>query len=456
MLICGCFVFFMQAGFTCYEAGFVQSKNVISVAIENLFNLTITIVVYAGVGFFIMFGKAPESAYDEAFFFLHIMFAAVSVTIFAGAMSERMKLSALLIAGTVSAGLIYPRVGRWAGGSQLTGQESWLEKLGFMDFAGASVVHMTAGFIALAGVIAVGRRVEIGRGKSNIPLAVLGVFILWFGWFGFNGGCISPYDTGIARVFVNTTLSAAFATVGVLIVNFLSRKKGGYLISLFNGVLSGLVAITAMSAYCGTIAAMIAGLAAGILAELSSMLLERLGIDDVVKVIPTHLVGGITGCLALPLLVDSEYIAAGNRIEQFGVQCIGVFVAFIWVFGVSFLLFTILKHTTVLRVTDEQEKQGLNIVEYSDIYSWENYIEISSYERKIQEQNSLLRKQSRLLAVTEEQEKRNWLRIFTMESVRAFRRSRSSWAWERLGPRKVMIRRLRKTLTRLLNLLTRR
>lgn len=181
MLVCACFVFFMQAGFTCYEAGLVQNKNVISVAIENIFNLTISIVLFSLVGFPMMFGEtifSADSSAETAFVFLQIMFAAVSVTIFAGALSERTKLAPLLVAGAVSAALIYPLFGRLAWGSHLSGNASWLEKLGFLDFAGASVVHMTAGFVALAGLLAVGSRSRQHTGKSNIPLAVLGVFIL--------------------------------------------------------------------------------------------------------------------------------------------------------------------------------------------------------------------------------------------------------------------------------------
>lgn len=417
MLICASFVFFMQAGFTCYETGFVNSKNVISVAIENMFNLAITIVVFALVGFPLMFGETAGGIIgtsfwmfsgledNYAFFFLHIMFAAVSVTIFAGALSERTKLGSLLIAGCVSGGLIYPVFGHWAWGGMLTGRPSWLESLGFMDFAGASVVHMTAGFIALAGLIVVGPRMKTNTGKSNIPLAVLGVFILWFGWFGFNGACIQADNPGIARVFVNTNMAAACGTLGALLINLIVRRKGGYLLSLFNGVLGGLVAITAVSAYCSPQAAMLLGLAAGILSDLVSSLLKKLGIDDVVNVVPVHLAGGITGSLCLPFIIDSEFLQTGSRLEQFGVQGLGVAVNCIWAFGTAYLFFRILDRTAGLRVTAEEEKKGLNIVEFSDIYSWQNYIETSAYESEIRDKNKLLRKQARLLAVTEEQEK---------------------------------------------------
>lgn len=377
MLVCACFVFFMQAGFTCYEAGLVQSKNVISVAIENIFNLTISIVLFSLVGFPMMFGEtifSADSSAETAFVFLQIMFAAVSVTIFAGALSERTKLAPLLVAGAVSAALIYPLFGRLAWGSHLSGNASWLEKLGFLDFAGASVVHMTAGFVALAGLLAVGSRSRQHTGKSNIPLAVLGVFILWFGWFGFNGGCIRPGDPALSKVFLNTCMGAAYGTLGALCSNLLLKRNGGYLISLFNGVLSGLVSITALSAYCSFWAAMI--------------------------------VGFIAGILALPFCVPVSALPTDSRLEQFGVQIIGACICFAASFGISFIVFLLMKHTTGLRVTKEEEKKGLNIVEFSDIYSWQNYIETSSYEQEIQEKNDLLRKQTRLLAVTEEQEKK--------------------------------------------------
>lgn len=237
MLVCACFVFFMQAGFTCYEAGLVQSKNVISVAIENIFNLTISIVLFSLVGFPLMFGEtifSADSSAETAFVFLQIMFAAVSVTIFAGALSERTKLAPLLVAGAVSAALIYPLFGRLAWGSHLSGNASWLEKLGFLDFAGASVVHMTAGFVALAGLLAVG-------------------FI------------------------------------------------------------------------------------AGILADLTSVLLEKLHIDDVVNVIPVHLIGGLTGILTLPFCIPVSALPTDSRLEQFGVQIIGACICFAASFGISFL-----------------------------------------------------------------------------------------------------------------------
>lgn len=417
MLVCACFVFFMQAGFTCYEAGLVQSKNVISVAIENIFNLTISIVLFSLVGFPMMFGEtifSADSSAETAFVFLQIMFAAVSVTIFAGALSERTKLAPLLVAGAVSAALIYPLFGRLAWGSHLSGNASWLEKLGFLDFAGASVVHMTAGFVALAGLLAVGSRSRQHTGKSNIPLAVLGVFILWFGWFGFNGGCIRPGDSALSKVFLNTCMGAAYGTLGALCSNLLLKRNGGYLISLFNGVLSGLVSITALSAYCSFWAAMLVGFIAGILADLTSVLLEKLHIDDVVNVIPVHLIGGLTGILALPFCIPVSALPTDSRLEQFGVQIIGACICFAASFGISFIVFLLMKHTTGLRVTKEEEEKGLNIVEFSDIYSWQNYIETSSYEQEIQEKMISSASRPGFWPLPKSRKKRDWPRISTM------------------------------------------
>ncbi len=406
MLLCASLVFFMQAGFTCYEAGMVQSKNVISVAIENMFNLTITIVLFSLIGFPVMYGRSLLDISDYSFFFAQVMFAATSVTIFAGALSERTKLAPLLIAGSVSAAVIYPVFGRLVWGGRFSGKLSWLARLGFMDFAGASVVHMTAGFIALAGLLAVGSRVKRDTGKANIPLAVLGVFILWFGWFGFNGACITPDSPEVGRIFLNTSLSAACGPLGALAFNLLViRKRRGYLEPLFNGVLAGLTSVTAVSAYCSPVWAMILGFSSGVVSDVVTKLLLRWEIDDVVNVVATHLAGGVTGCLLLPFISDEAYLHAGSRLAQLGAQCAGVLTDFVWAFGCSYILFWILKRWIGLRVTREEEQKGLNIVEFGDIYSWQNYMKNSSYERQIRDQNDLLRKQARLLAVTEEKER---------------------------------------------------
>jgi Amt family ammonium transporter len=421
IIICACFVFFMQAGFVCYEVGFVQSKNVISVAIENLVTFMITTIGFCLVGFPIMFGKTfygivgnslwyfqgieKASPLGYAFVFFELMFAATAVTIFAGSMSERTKLFPLQIAALVSAVLIFPVYGHWVWGGLFIHQETWLSSLGFIDFAGATVVHTTAGFIALAGLIVIGKRSKPGGRRSNIPFAVLGVFILWFAWFGFNGGSILAFNDKVGLILLNTNLAAASGMIGALAVNRLQSRNGGYLLSIFNGVLGGLVAITAASYYLGPMAALLIGFFAGMMVEVSSNLLEKFGIDDAVGAVPIHLFGGIAGTLLLPFFMHEDLLHTASRLQQFLVQLLGLLVNFCWAFGAAFLMFKIIDRLTGMRVTPEEEEKGLNIVEFSDIYSWEKHMEISSYEREIKEKNDLLRKQARLLTVTEEQEK---------------------------------------------------
>lgn len=416
----------MQAGFICYEVGFVQSKNVISVAIENLLTFMITTIGFCLVGFPLMFGKTYQgiignslwcfqgiseaSSLGYAFVFFQLMFAATAVTIFAGSMSERTKLIPLQIAASISAVIIFPVYGHWVWGGLFLHQKTWLSSMGFIDFAGATVVHTTAGFIALAGLMVVGKRKKPKNGKSNIPFAVLGVFILWFAWFGFNGGSILAFNDKVGLILLNTNLAAASGMLGALMMNLLLSRNGGYLISIFNGVLGGLVSITAASYYLGPVAAILIGFLAGAIVDLSSYLLEKVGIDDAVGAVPIHLFGGITGTLLLPFFMNETMLHTGSRLSQFGIQLLGLAVNFCWAFGVAFLMFKIINKSVGLRVTEEEEAKGLNIVEFADLYSWEKHLEISGYEKEIKEKNDLLRKQARLLTVTEEQEKRKLAR----------------------------------------------
>jgi Amt family ammonium transporter len=193
--------------------------------------------------------------------------------------------------------------------------------------------------------------------------------------------------------------------IGALVANLLFSRKGGYLIPIFNGVLGGLVAITACSYYVEPVAALIIGFVAGVTVDLSSLLLRRIGIDDAVGAAPVHLFGGVAGLLLMPFLMNEEYLMAGSRASQFLVQLFGLFVNFCWAFGIAFAMFKIIDKAVGIRVAPEEEEKGLNIAEFSDIYSWEKHMEINSYQHEIEDKNALLRKQARLLAVTEEQEK---------------------------------------------------
>lgn len=366
MLVCACFVFFMQAGFTCYEAGLVQSKNVISVAIENIFNLTISIVLFSLVGFPMMFGEtifSADSSAETAFVFLQIMFAAVSVTIFAGALSERTKLAPLLVAGAVSAALIYPLFGRLAWGSHLSGNASWLEKLGFLDFAGASVVHMTAGFVALAGLLAVGSRSRQHTGKSNIPLAVLGVFILWFGWFGFNAGGALGANSLAATAFINTDLGASAAMVTWLIISWI-REKSPSFVGVLTGAVAGLATITPGAGFVKPWAAIIIGVLAGIICYAAVQLRKKLDWDDALDVWGVHGVGGIIGTILLGVFASKDVNGISGLIEgdvhQFGIQIFGTLLASAYAFVITMLILKVVNKFLPVRVTPEEERIGLD------------------------------------------------------------------------------------------------
>lgn len=407
VLICSCMVCFMQAGFTCFEAGLIKSKNIIAVAIENLITLMISAIIYFLFGYAIMFGTAENIAFsnigtinDYACALMQLMYASICITIFGGAMSERTKSYSLLLAAGISSLLIYPVFGRW-----VWNDNGWLENLGFMDFAGGSVIHLSGGLIALAGIICVGRRKDPESGKSNIPFAVLGVFILWFGWLAFTGGNCPAFNERVPLTLLNTAIAAAFGMAGSLTLRLIHRRRGDFLISIFVGILGGLAAITACSYYVLPVSAAVIAFIAGSISMGCHFILKKLKIDDAVDAVPVHLAGGMTGVLLLPFFAQQQFIMADTRIEQFGIQLIGVAVNIVWTFGLSMLMFKIIDRTTGLRESAEAEEKGLNIAEFEDIYSWEHFMEKSDYQEQIYKKNKLLRKQARLLTVTEEQEK---------------------------------------------------
>lgn len=434
LLICTCFVFFMQAGFVCYEVGFVQPKNVISVAMENIVAFVTASLAFYMVGFSFMFGRSLfgligtghfllmdlDGGYDFIFVLYQMMFAATSVTIFSGSMSERTGLKSLVIAAVAVGAVIYPVFGHWAWGGIYSSQQTFLSRLGYMDYAGATVVHATAGWVALAGIIAVGPRKgrwdEHGRprrlGRSNIPFATVGMFILWFAWFGFNGGNLLKFDDRIGVILINTNLAACAGVVGAVAVTFLLAKDQSLMEAIFNGALGGLVAITAGSDMLDPGRSILVGLVAGAVVTLGSLLLLRLHIDDAVNAVPIHAFGGVCGALMCVLLAPQEALRLSSRLAQLGVQMLGVLLNFMWSFGTATLLFQIIKRTAGLRVSEQEEKKGLNIVEFSDVYSWMHYLKEENYENltqdlseTIREQNAMLRRQSDMLVVTQEKER---------------------------------------------------
>jgi ammonium transporter, Amt family len=437
LIVSASFVFFMQAGFVCYEVGFIQSKNVISVAIENILTFVITTLVFCFLGFALMFGPTHlgifgggywllnnldmgQSSLGFVFVFFELMFAGTAVTIVSGSMSERTRLLPLLISAVFLAGLIYPLFGHWVWGDLFLKQPAWLKNIGFIDFAGATVVHGTAGWVSLAGIIVVGARKDrwdpSGKlkklGRSNIPFAALGTFILWFSWFGFNGGSLLEFNDRVGLILLNTNFSAASGVVGAILTNHFFLKDHSYMEAIFSGALGGLVAITASSNYLFPLYTVLVGFISGSVVVFSSLLLEKLRLDDAVGAVSIHGFGGATGTILLALFIPKELLGGQTRLIKILVQLIGVSVNFLWAFGLGLLMFCLIDKFLGLRVSEEEEEKGLNIVEFADIYSWQDYLKMTHYETltqdlsgTIQVQNQLLQKQAKLLVETQEQER---------------------------------------------------
>jgi len=382
-LVSAFLVFFMQAGFAMVETGFTRAKNAVNIMMKNLMDFAMGSLAFWAVGFGIMFGVTHTGWFGTSGFFLsdfakngdpwtlafwmfQVVFAATAATIVSGAMAERTKFVGYLIYSAVISAVIYPVFGSWAWGSLFHGG-GWLEKLGFIDFAGSTVVHSVGGWAALAGAIVLGPRIgkytPDGKVKAipghNIPLASLGVFILWFGWFGFNPGSTTAANTDIAGIAVNTNLAAAAGAVSAMITAWILFGKPEASMTL-NGALAGLVAITAGCANVSITSAVVIGLIAGILVVLSVVFIDqRLKIDDPVGAVSVHGVCGAWGTLAAGL-----FDKAGFSLKVVGVQALGIGSAFLWVFSTAFILFKVIDMTIGLRVTREEEMDGLDVGEH--------------------------------------------------------------------------------------------
>ncbi|MBN2616751.1 MAG: ammonium transporter [Spirochaetales bacterium] len=379
-------VFFMQAGFAMVEIGLTRPKNAGNIIMKNLMDFAGGALVFWAVGWAIMYGSSyggfgintflksddPTVLRDWIF---QVVFAATAATIVSGAMAERTKFNAYLIYSVVISGIIYPFYGRltWGGG--------FLSQMGFHDFAGSTIVHSVGGWAALMGAVILGPR--IGKyikkdGKvqvraipgHNLPLAALGVFILWFGWFGFNcGSTLSGTDASIAHIAVTTTLAASAGAIAAMFTMWISMGKPDVSMSL-NGALAGLVGITAGTWVVGPGSAIIIGLIAGILVVLSVNFFDKvLHIDDPVGAISVHGVCGAFGTLAVGLFANKPDdglvgVFYGGGFHLLGVQALGVIIAFGWVTITAGLLFTIIKKTIGLRVKEHEEIKGLDMEEH--------------------------------------------------------------------------------------------
>ncbi|MEJ2097026.1 MAG: ammonium transporter [Deltaproteobacteria bacterium] len=381
-LVAAALVFFMQAGFAMVEAGFTRAKNAINIMMKNLMDFSIGSLAFWAIGFGIMFGASATGWFGTSGFFLsdfkpdgdpwvlafwmfQVVFAATAATIVSGAMAERTKFSGYLIYSFFISGLIYPIFGSWAWGSLFNGS-GWLEGLGFIDFAGSTVVHSVGGWAALAGAVVLGPRLgKYGKDGSikpilghNMPLAALGVFILWLGWFGFNPGSTTAANTDIAMIFVNTNLAAAAGCLLAMATSWIKFGKPEVGMSL-NGALAGLVAITSPCATVSPLSSVIIGAVAGVLVVLSVLFFDKIRIDDPVGAVSVHGVNGAWGTLAAGI-----FNLGGTSIKIIGVQVLGIAACFLFVFPAAFLMFKLIEKTVGLRVSAEEELEGLDLSEH--------------------------------------------------------------------------------------------
>ena len=385
ILICAFLVTTMQIGFCMLEAGLVRQKNSINVAFKNLMDFVVAALVYWAVGFGIMYGMGHSSGLFGtdlffkshadgvgAFFLYQMVFCSAAATIVGGALAERTRLSGYLVISALVAAVFYPLVGHWAWGGVLdNGTPGWLAARGFIDFAGSTVVHGTGGWLALAAVIIVGPR--IGRFTnndkrplrgSNYPVATVGVLVLWFGWFGFNGGSTLGYDSSIPAIVVNTSLSAAAGGFALLSWAWIRNRKPDIAASL-NGTIAGLVGVTAGAHVFETTDAVIVGVTCAIACGFASKLLERLKIDDVIGAWPAHAVAGATGTLLVAVLGDVQaFPLEHSRMQQLAVQGLGVASVAAFAFGGGLVILFVLNKILPLRVSAADEKIGLNIAEH--------------------------------------------------------------------------------------------
>ncbi|MFH2067069.1 MAG: ammonium transporter [Pseudomonadota bacterium] len=384
-LIAAALVFFMQAGFAMVEAGFTRAKNAVNIMMKNLMDFSIGSIGFWAIGFGLMFGVSRTGWFGTSGFFLsdfkpdgdpwilafwmfQVVFAATSATIVSGAMAERTKFVGYLCYSLVLSALIYPIFGSWAWGGLFNGG-GWLEGFGFIDFAGSTVVHSVGGWAALAGALVLGPRIgkytKNGGVKPilghNITLAALGVFILWLGWFGFNPGSTTTADKSIAMIFVNTNLAAAAGSILAMMVSWMKFGKPEVGMSL-NGALAGLVGITAGCANVTPTSAIMIGAVAGVLVVFSVLFFDKIRIDDPVGAISVHGVCGAWGTLAAGI-----FNMSGISTKIIGVQLLGIGSCFIWTFGTAFLLFKLIDATIGLRVSPEEELEGLDISEHGGI-----------------------------------------------------------------------------------------
>ena len=386
VLLCAALVFLMEAGFAMLEAGFIQSRNSLNIIMKVLVDCAAGMLGYFAAGFALMYGADAAGLIGTngfwvsgdlshlnlkipvyAFWLFQAAFAIAMATIVSGAVAERMKFAPYIVFSFVATVFIYPLAGHWVWSS-----EGWLNQLGMLDFAGSAAIHALGGWSALAAVWVLGPRT--GRfnkdGSANVmpghnlPLAALGAFILWFGWFGFNpGSTLSGLDTNIARIAVNTNLAAAAGGMAATLLTLFRYGKADPSMAI-NGALGGLVAITAGCAYVEPISSMVIGAIAGVLIIAAVPFFDSLRADDPVGAIAVHGVCGTFGTVAVGIFAEKGGLLYGGGTDLLFIQLLGVLAVSLWGFGSTYAAFSALKAICGIRVSAEDEHEGLDLSEH--------------------------------------------------------------------------------------------
>ncbi len=388
LLICAILVFLMQAGFMCLESGLSRAKSSINVALKNVTDFGISVATFWAFGFALMYGTSVSGLFGSKFFFFttkvagyqsffvfQAMFVATAATIVSGAVAERLKFFSYVIITFITSGIIYPIVGHWVWSLNFSNPDiktGWLGKLGFIDFAGSSVVHSVGGWVALAVLLIIGNRTgRFQEGKkrtfqgSNTPLAALGALILWFGWFGFNGGANGAMDLRIPLILINTFLAASAGLVLSSIMGIYVMKKPEPMF-MITGPIAGLVSITASCAYVEPTEAIIIGSIGGLVSGSGILLLEKIKVDDVVSAVPVHLFAGTWATIAVAIFGDLEAMGIERSMaDQLYIQLIGIVSVGAFCFLSAFSIFFIINLFFRLRVNKVEEDMGLNISEHN-------------------------------------------------------------------------------------------
>ncbi len=385
MLVAAALVMSMQVGFCFLESGLVRAKNSINVAIKNMADFCVSAAIFWLVGFGIMFGSSVYGLWGGEFFMLdtsddwwlcaffvfQLVFCGTAITIISGAVAERMRFAAYLLVALFTSGLIYPFFGHWAWAGAIPGTETgWLADLGFLDFAGSTVVHSVGGWVSFAAILVIGARIgQFDDEKRkiqghNMTLASAGVIILWFGWIGFNGGSTLALTQDVPKIIANTIIGGAFGGIAAMLSAYAYYGMARTW-AIMNGIIGGLVSITACCNVISSSSAAIIGTIAGVLCFSGIRLLEKCKIDDAVGAVPAHAFCGVWGTLAVALFGQADLWGNGHsRFEQLGVQTLGILVCFVWAFGTSYLFFKIINRFIPLRVTKAEEQAGLNVSEH--------------------------------------------------------------------------------------------